>query len=332
MTPRTRASLIVLSAAAALALVVAGLLVGRAKLQDVPDSGAIMALRGWRTGAAALAGAALAVAGVLLQGLFRNVLASPSVTGCVSGATLGGVLAIVGHASVAGAGLVPGWLAPELLLPIGCLIGCAGSLAILLAITGRRGDLVMVLLVGFVIAAGLGAVTAFIVALAHHQWDLGRALVAYAQGGVTSAGPRHLLMAGPLVAAGTIAAWCWSRPLDVLLTGEDEAASLGVDVSRVRRWVLIWSSVLVSGATAIAGPVGFIGLIVPHTMRLLGGPGHRWLVPASAVGGALLAAACDVLARLAPSSVEPGLGVVTALLGAPVFAWLVVRSRREGLL
>ena len=126
------------------------------------------------------------------------------------------------------------------------------------------------------------------------------------------------------------AAWAWGRELDLFLSGEDEAASLGVDVPRVRRWVVVWAATLTAAAVALGGNVTFVGLVVPHALRPLFGVTHRRLVPAAAFAGGVFVVACDVLARLAPGPAELPLGVVTGLVGAPVFLSLLIRAGREG--
>ena len=161
------------------------------------------------------------------------------------------------------------------------------------------------------------------------QWELVRALQGFSLGGVDGTGPIHLALGAPLVLIGGIAAWCWSRPLDVLLSGEVEAAALGVDVTQVRRWVLIWTATLTAAAVALGGSAAFIGLIVPHVMRSCVGVGHRQLIPVSAIAGAAFLVGCDILARVLPPTGELPIGVVTGMIGAPLFIVVLIRSRRE---
>lgn len=328
--------LLVLAGILALSVVMS-LLVGAAGLgweERVAD------LRWLRTGGAALAGAALAVAGVMVQGLFRNPLASPDVVGTTAGATLGGQLALVAHAALIG--VLPGWLAPELVLPFGCLAGAAGALALLLAAAGRAGgSVVSVLLTGFIITAVVGAGSGLLASLAAGRWELARALTAFGLGGVDGKGVGHLLLALPLVAAGSIAAWAWGRTCDALLAGEDEARAMGVDTSAARRWLLAWTALLAAAAVAVGGALSFVGLVVPHALRPFAGVEHRRLVPAAALGGAAFLVLCDVLARAVPLAAhrlgiagagELPLSVVTGLIGGPVFLVLLIRARREGTL
>lgn len=305
-----------------------GLLLGHGSL-DSPAAGTLLTLRGWRIVAAALAGAALAVGGVLMQGLFRNPLASPDVLGTTAGATLGGQCALVGHAALLtwfGAALPA-----ELLLPLGCLTGALCALLALVAVGERAAGLVALLIVGFLLSAFCGSLSTLLTSLARGDWELARALQGFGLGGVDGKGAAHAALAAPLVIIGIAAAWCWSRPLDLLLSGEEEAAALGVDVAAVRRWALVWTAVLSSAAVAVGGGAVFVGLIVPHVLRRLLGAEHRTLVPAAALGGAAFLVWCDDLARSLTLGGEVPLTVVTGLLGAPLFAVLFLRAQRQGL-
>lgn len=315
----------VVMVAALVAVVITSLLGG------LPDDAALRAsvldLRFWRAGCAALAGAALAVAGVLVQGLFRNPLASPSVLGTSAGAALGGQIVLAAHAALIG--ILPAWIAAEAVLPLGCLVGAGLALAAVLAIAGRTRDGVALLLAGVILATFLAGFAALITALSQESWQIGRALIAFSLGGVDGKGARHLALAAPLVVVGIAIAWTWSRELDLLLSGSTEAAALGVDVRGATTWILVWTAVLVGAAVAVAGGVAFVGLIVPHVVRGLVGHAHGRLIPAAAIVGAGFVVACDLIVRHLPGGDLP-LGVVTALVGAPVFLALLLRLRREG--
>lgn len=310
--------------------VVVGLMAGRGVAVDAATRAVFIELRAVRMGAAVLAGAALAVGGVLMQGLFRNPLASPSVLGTTAGAALGGQAVLVAHAALAA--LLPAWLAPEMVLPLGCIAGALVSLAVLLLVAGRGMDVTLVLLAGVVMTSLFGSLSAFLTVLAQDSWELGRAVVGFSLGGLDGKGVRHLLLAAPLVVAGLVAAWCWGRPLDLMLSGDEEAAALGVAVPRLVRWVLVWTAVLAAAAVAVGGGVAFVGLIVPHALRPFTGVEHRRLIPAAALGGATFLVWCDVAVRLLPTRGELPLGVITGLIGAPVFLAILIRTRREGAL
>jgi iron complex transport system permease protein len=265
--------------------------------------------------------------GVMMQGLFRNPLASPDLLGTTAFSLLGGQLVLV-LMVVAGA-VLPTWIPQELLLPMGCLIGATSALAALLWLAERASGLTTVLVVGFLLAALGASAASLLTSLCRDQWELMRALQGLSLGGVDGTGPAQLALAAPLVVIGGIAAWAWGRPLDILLSGEAEAAALGVDVVTVRRWTLIWTATLTAAAVALGGAAVFVGLIAPHVMRGVVGVTHRRLIPASALGGAIFLVLCDNLARALPTVGELPLGVITGLIGAPLFIVVLLRSRRE---
>jgi ABC-type Fe3+-siderophore transport system permease subunit len=310
------------------ALVVAcvSTLVGHGSLGNDALAGVFLRLRAGRLAAAFLTGSALSIAGVLVQGLFKNPLASPSIIGTTAGANLGGQIALLLGHWLFGATLSP-WLAPDLLLPVGCVLGALASLLLLLALVRTHDDLVVLLLTGFLLSSLFISIGAFVTSLARERWELSRAMLSFALGDISGTGPRQIVMAAPLVAIGAAFAWSWSRPLDLMLSGEEEARSLGADVPLVRRWVVVWSAVLSAAAVALGGNVGFVGLVVPHALRPFVGTGHQALLPACALAGGTFVVACDIACRLVPGQSELPLGVVTGLIGAPTFLWLLMRQR-----
>ena len=304
----------------------ASLLTGPVGWSDLDHQ--LLALRLIRLLAGILAGAALAVAGVLMQGLFRNPLASPSVTGVSAGAALGVELALMGSV------LLPGLVT---IVPAACLRPAAGfagaalALGCLLAVARRRGDITSVVLLGMVLSMLFSALGAYLLSLANDRWELGRILVTFTLGGIDTATGRSVAVATPLVAVALGASWCWGRTLDVALSGEREAASLGVDTVAMMRWALVWTAVLATAAVTLGGGIGFVGLIVPNVLRAYLGPGHRSLIVASALGGAAFLTAADVCARvLHPGPGEIPLGAITSLVGAPFFIWFFTRERAAG--
>ena len=300
--------------------------VGADDLSDAALRDVFLSLRGARALACMLAGSALGVAGVLVQGLFRNTLASPDLLGTTAGANLGGRLAILAFQPLLVAS--SGTLSADVLLPLGCLVGAALSLALLLVFVRQDSDSVVLLLVGFILGSLFLSVASFVTSIAQESWEVGRAVVAFALGSVTGTSLRVIALCTPLVLVGTLMAFAWGRTLDVLLSGEEEAKTLGVDVRATRSWVVIWVSVLTAAAVTLAGSIAFVGLIVPHVLRPIVGSTHRSLVPAAALLGGAFAVLCDVAARSFPTRAEVPLGVVTGLLGAPVFLWLLLRQRR----
>jgi iron complex transport system permease protein len=307
---RRRAALVYGALLLGLALIVgASLLLGQGQLSDAGLRGTLLTLRASRLGAAFLVGAALGVAGLVTQGLFRNPLADASVLGTSAGATRG----------------VP----PDVVAPIGCLLGALVALSVLLALLRRTGDVLSVVLTGFLLSSLFMSLGSLVTSLAQDRWELGRAIVAFALGSLTGTGALDVAIAAPLVLVGIGAAWFWARPLDLLLSGDEEAASLGVDVGQVRRYCVLWTAVLTAAAVSLGGNVAFVGLLVPHALRPLLGVDHRRLVPATALAGAVFVGACDVLARSIPGRSEVPLGVVTGLLGAPTFLMLLARNQRQ---
>jgi iron complex transport system permease protein len=284
---------------------VLAVLVGSGDLTDPELRDTFLKLRGYRLAAAFLAGAALAVGGVVVQGLFRNPLAY----------------------GLAGAG--NSFIVPEMIVPIGCFIGALGALAVLLLFLRITQDLLALLLTGFVLSALFLSLSAFVTSVAQETWELGRAVVSFSLGSVSGTGPRQLSFALPVIAVALIACWFWGRSLDLLLSGEEEAQSMGANVGAARWWSAIWVSVLVAGAVSVGGNVGFVGLVVPHMLRPFAGTKHQRLIPAAALAGGIFLVACDIVARVIPSRSEIPLGVVTGLIGAPLFLLLLIRLRRE---
>jgi iron complex transport system permease protein len=310
------------------AIAALSLAVGHGDLSDPELRGVFLRLRAQRLCGAFLAGSALSIAGVLVQGLFRNPLASPSVIGTSAGASLGGRIALLGTQWLLANGIIP-WLPPDVLLPVGCIVGALGALGLLFVVAQVKDDLVVLLLTGFLLSALFISLEGFVTSLAQERWELSRAVLSFALGDVSGVGPRQIALALPLVALGGALAWSWSIPLDVMMTGEEEARSLGAEVDVIRRWVVVWIAILTAAAVAIGGNVGFVGLVVPHALRPLVGLTHRRLIPAAALGGGIFVVACDILCRVLPGRSEVPLGVITGLVGAPLFLWLLLEHRRE---
>jgi iron complex transport system permease protein len=311
-------------------LIAASLLVGQGHLSDAGLRSTLLGIRASRLGAAFLVGAALGVAGLVTQGLFRNPLADASVLGTSAGATLGGNGAVLALELLTKNHTIRG-VPPDAVLPIGCLAGALVALAVLLALLRRTGDVLSVILTGFLLSSLFLSLGSLVTSVAQDRWELGRAIVSFTLGGISSTGAFHLALAAPLVVAGIGAAWFWAKPLDVLLSGDEEAVSLGVNVGQVRRYCVLWTAVLTAGAVSLGGNLMFVGLLVPHALRPLLGVEHRRLVPVTALAGAVFVAACDLLARLIPARGEIPLGVLTGLLGAPAFLVLLARNQKETL-
>lgn len=265
-------------------------------------------------------GGGLALAGAALQGLFRNPLADPGILGVSAGASLGGVLTIY-----FGLAARVAWA-----LPAGAFLGAIADALVVFGIAGRLGRGRMftatLLLVGVAVGVLNVSMTTFVLSVSVAKYyDVGRQILYWLLGGLDGRTWDHLLLGAPAVLAGSALIAGNARELDALLLGELGAESVGVDVSRVRWRLVVGVSLAVGAAVAVAGPIGFVGLLVPHLLRLLVGPTHRVLLPFAFVGGGVFVVSADVLARtlLAPSEIP--VGVITAALGAPVFLALLLR-------
>jgi ABC-type Fe3+-siderophore transport system permease subunit len=292
---------------------------GRVPWQDT----VVLAIRLPRALVALLVGGGLAVAGATLQGLFRNPLADAGVLGVSSGASLGAVLAIYLH--LAGRAV---WT-----LPACAFLGAAADALLVFAIAARRGRGHLfsgtLLLVGIAVGALNVALTTFILSVALSSYDAGRQVVYWLLGGLEARTWDHLLLGAPAVLVGVAILFAHARELDALWLGELGASSVGVDVPRVRLRLILASALVVGAAVAVAGPIGFVGLLVPHVVRLAVGPGHRALLPLSFAGGGVFLLLADLLARMLLAPAEIPVGVVTAAVGAPVFLGLLVRRRSD---
>ena len=264
-------------------------------------------------------GGGMAVAGAALQGLFRNPLADPGILGISAGASLGAVLTIYGGLASRAV-----WV-----LPAGSFAGAAVNALFVFAIAARRGRgrvfTGTLLLVGVALGALSIAFTMFILSASLSSYDVGRQIMYWLIGGLEGRTWDHLLLGAPAVLLGAGVVYGQTRELDALLLGELAAQSVGVDVPRVRVRVVAAVSLVVGAAVAIAGPIGFVGLIVPHLLRLVVGAAHRGLVPLSFVGGGLFVVVADIVARTLLAPAEIPVGIVTAALGAPFFLALLVR-------
>lgn len=269
---------------------------------------------------AGLVGAALAAAGAVCQGLFRNPMADPGVLGVSSGAALFAVVGLL--LGIEQLGL---WA-----IPIVAASGAVTSMALLLALAGAGAGVAALLLTGVALGALCSALITVCQALAAHQWDFGLKVVYWLMGSFEGRSWSHLGWALPPSLLGLGLALWLRRDLDALHLGHEAAASLGVDLRRVRLFAVLAVGLLVGTATALTGVIAFIGLVAPHLARMSSGPGHRALVPLAATIGASAAILVDALARTSTRVLVPP-GVVTSLLGAPFFLWLLRRRGLRGL-
>ena len=270
--------------------------------------------------AAALVGAALAAAGVVFQALLRNPLATPDTLGVSSGAALGAMLAITFHLDVAMLGI------PS--VPLASFAGSIGAFAIVYALAAarRRGlSTVLLLLAGVTMTAFFQALILFTQYLADFT-DTFRT-VRWLMGTLDVGSYAPILAALPIVLIAFAMLAALPRSLDLISLGADAAAARGVNVLAAERLALASASLATGAAVALAGPVGFIGLIVPHFVRLIVGSDHRLVLPASALFGAAFLIGCDAVARTIWSAGELPVGIVTALIGGPFFLWLLLRRQ-----
>ncbi|HXG57224.1 MAG TPA: iron ABC transporter permease [Vicinamibacterales bacterium] len=271
-----------------------------------------------RTLAGAMVGAMLASAGVVFQGLLRNPLATPFTLGVSAGAALGAMLAITFGGSLA-------WLGVPL-APLASFIGSLAAVAVVyfLASARNRGlSTNVLLLAGVTMNAFFSALILFVQYFADFAETF--RILRWLMGDLDISSYQPLLTALPLVIV-SFAIFAWlARPLNLLSLGADAAESRGIDVTRAQRAAFLSASLATGAAVSVGGPVGFIGIIVPHLIRLLVGADHRLVLPASALFGAAFLIACDVLARTIMSPLELPVGVITALIGGPFFLWLLVR-------
>jgi iron complex transport system permease protein len=272
-------------------------------------------------------GASLAVSGVLLQGLFRNPLADPGIVGVSAGAGLGAVLAIVlggvlpaALAAIVGTALVPlaagigGWLTTLILYRV--------------ATAGQRTDVALMLLAGIALAALTGAATGVLTYLADDRQL--RDLTFWGMGSLAGATWVKLAAALPLIVLTLVIAPRLARALNALALGEAQAAHMGVDVQLLKRVTILSAAAATGAAVAVSGGIGFIGLVVPHLLRQAQGPDHRPLIPHAALLGAALLVLADLIARNIVAPAELPIGILTALIGAPVLLWMLLQRSARG--
>jgi len=270
---------------------------------------------------AIVVGASLSVAGTSFQALLRNPLADPYVLGASSGAALGAVLALIAEPHVA---VSPALAA--LFTPLGAFLGAGATVTAVYFLGRREGqiDSDMLLLVGIITASFLSAIIMFLMTTLAGR-DL-RGMVFWLMGDLSSSlqpGLRWVLGVGFVLA--TSAIYTTASDLNILLSGEKEAMHLGVDVPRVRFVVYVAASLLTGLAVSVSGAIGYVGLLVPHVMRLIFGSDHRVLIPTAAFGGAIAVVIADTLARTVVAPSELPVGAMTALAGAPLFLYLLRR-------
>lgn len=314
-TPRRVAVLAVLAVGLALMAVIA-LRTGAAETTAVVVSG----IRAPRIALAVAIGAALGLAGAAMQALLRNPLADPAIVGVSAGAALGAAAAVGAGAAFA-------------TLPVTAagVVGALAAIAVVTLVARHRGrtETVTLVLAGIAVSAFAAALVSVVVGA--NDDAAVRSVAFWANGSLALATWPAVGSALPWILAGAVGVIALARRMDVLSLGDRAARASGIDVGRTRAAGLAAVAALVAAGTAVAGVIAFVGLVVPHALRPLVGPAHRWLLPASALAGALALLAADTVARTALAPVELPVGAVTALIGGPAFLALLLRTRdRQG--
>jgi len=275
----------------------------------------ILYIRAMRVTAALIVGSGLAVAGVALQAILRNTLAEPYLLGSSGGAGLGAVASIALGLSV-------------IYMPLSAFLGALLSVALVYNLAGRGGRLSAhsLVLYGVIMSIAFSGVVIFIVSLSPLEalhgvlWWLWGSLEVYDAG--------LLMTAGALIVISEAVVFIFSQDLNALSLGEEEAAHLGIDIESVKKTIIIATSLITACAISISGMIGFVGLVIPHIARLVVGPNHRILVPASILIGGTFMVVCDTVSRSVFAPVEVPIGVITSLVGAPLFIYLFKRSEK----
>ncbi|MEW6615384.1 MAG: iron ABC transporter permease [Thermodesulfobacteriota bacterium] len=265
---------------------------------------------------AGIVGATLSVAGVVFQALFRNPLADPYILGISSGSAVGAILAII-----SGAGL--GFLS----IPVASFCGALLTILLVLGIarTGYRLQTNTLLLAGVIVGSFFSAIIMFLVSITHDERL--HSIIFWLMGDLSLSKYNEIIIVTPFVIIGCLIIYLNAHPLNLIVTGEETALQLGVEVERVRRLLLITASLITGVVVSVSGVIGFVGLVVPHMMRMVFGSDHRLLLPASALFGLSFLVIADTMARTIIAPVELPVGVITAIFGAPFFIYLL---RRKG--
>ncbi len=265
-----------------------------------------------------LIGATLGLSGAVLQGYLRNPLAEPGIIGVSASASLGAVLAIYTGLSAAF----------PLALPLSALAAALLAVLLVQALAGRSGSVLTIILAGVAVTSFAGAMTSLALNLSPNPFAA-LEIMFWMLGSLTDRSMTHVWLAAPFMLIGWVMLFSLGRSLDALTLGADTASSMGVDMRRVQFLAVFGTAAAVGSATAVSGAIGFVGLVVPHLLRPLVGGRPSRLLPASGLGGACVILAADVLVRVVAPDRDLKLGVLTAIVGAPFFLWLVFVERRR---
>ena len=321
----------ILSIVALLVAIWLGVSVGSVKvpISTLWDTGAdaiatniVWKIRMPRVVLAGLVGASLAIAGAAFQGLLKNPLADPYTLGVSSGASVGAVATLFFGISVPFLGIFT--------LPVFSMIGALVTMLLVITfakLVDRAMKMETIILTGIIFSSFLGSVISLMIALTGEEL---RQIIGWLLGSVSMRGWSFVQMALPFIIIGTLLLWLNRRELNAMLFGEERAKHLGVNVKQRKMMILVGGSMLTGTAVAVSGTIGFVGLVVPHMTRLLFGSDNRHVLPLSFINGAALLIICDLVSRTIISPTELPIGVITAFIGAPVFAFIFFRQRKKG--
>lgn len=291
----------------------------RALADDHPLAPVMREIRLPRAIAALLIGGSLGLSGAALQGYMRNPLAEPGLIGITGAASLGAVIAIyTGFA-----------MAFPLALPFSALAAAAVAVSLIQLLAGRSSGPVTLILAGVAISSLCGALVTLVLNLSPNPYAV-MEIMFWTLGSLADLSMTHIMLALPFVLVGWFMLFSTARMLNMLTLGQDAAISMGMDARRLKFFLVLGTAASVGVSTAIAGAIGFVGLVVPHILRPLVSAMPSRLLPASAAGGAIMVLASDIAVRWIAPDQDLKLGVLTAIIGAPFFLWLVLHSRMDG--
>jgi iron complex transport system permease protein len=269
---------------------------------------------------AALVGAGLSVVGTSYQGIFKNPMADPYVLGISSGAAFGATLAIVSGVqfSILGVNLTT----------MSAFIGAILTTLVVynIAKVGNKIPSVTLLLAGIALSYLLSAAISLVMIFKREEIEK---IVMWTMGNFATASWNNVVILAILIGVGIVIVYFFARDLNLMLLGDESARNLGVEVDKVKRIIMLVATMLVAGAVSFSGIIGFVGLIIPHTIRLLFGPDHKLVIPFSALGGAIFLVVCDTIARTIVPPTEIPVGIITSLFGVPFFLYLLFKSKRN---
>jgi iron complex transport system permease protein len=268
---------------------------------------------------AGVVGAALGVAGATYQGLFRNPLADPYLIGVAQGAALGAALGFI----------LPWTFLGSNFIPLMAFLGAFAAVAVVYLVSrvGKTLPMTTLILAGVAIGSFLISITSYIILISP---DKTHGIVSWLMGQFSLANWDQLKLVTPYIAAGLAVIFIFARPLNVMQLDEEQAQQLGINVERTKLILLVAATVITAAAVCFVGTIGFVGIIVPHAVRLIWGPDHRSLLPLSAIAGAILLILADTFSRTVMAPTEVPVGIITAFLGAPFFL-IILRQRKKAI-